>query len=285
MVGLSSLLRRLARLPGLRRVRRHERLARLADALYYARPVEEQIRFLVRELRGFPLVGRYRPRTGSFDVFVRHGTSDRYILNEIFGFGLYDLPAGAKAALAGLDRPPRALDLGAHVGFFGALFLSWFPDGELDALEPDPDNARLLERCIEANGLESRWRVIQACAAAADGTALLLAGRFAESRVTRAAAGTIEVPARDVFPFLRAVDFVKMDIEGAEWEILNDPRVAEIAAHVLVLEYHPRGCPESDPRLAATHVFRRLGYVVEDIVVPHAPAGVGMLWAWRAMLH
>ena len=180
-------------------------MARVADALYYARLVEEQTRFFIRELLRRPAVGRYRPRNARLDVFVRHQTSDRYILDEIFGVGLYELPAGAKTSLAGVARP-CALDLGAHIGLFGAFFLS----------------------------------------------------RFATAHL------------------------VKIDVEGSEWAIFGDPRFERIGARVVAFEYHPQGCPEPDPRTAAITLFDRLGYVVEEVDIAHAPAGVGMLWAWRA---
>jgi FkbM family methyltransferase len=282
MAALSSLLRRIARLPGLRLIRQQAWPSRMADAVFHAQLVEQPVRFMFGELRNKRLVGRYRPRQSRVDVFLRHRTSDRYILNEIFGLGLYDPPAGATAALAELGRPPIGLDLGAHIGLFGALFFSRFPEGELDAFEPDPENAALLRRCISANRLAHRWRVIEACAATADGTALLLADRFAESRITRDAPDAIEVTARDAFPFLAAADLVKIDIEGSEWAILDDSRLAEIAARVVVLEYHPQGCSGADPRQSVHAALTRLGFFVEDIGVPHAPPGVGMSWAWRS---
>ena len=283
MAVLFSLLRRVARLPGLRLLRRHAWPSRLADATFHAQLVEQPVRFTLGELRGKPLVGRYRPKKSRVDVFLRHRTSDRYILNEIFGLGLYQPPAGATATLAELSRPPIGVDLGAHVGLFGAFFFSSYPDGELVAFEPDPQNRALLERASSSNRLESRWRVIPGCAGTADGTALLLAGRFAESRTTRDAPGASEVAARDVFPYLAEADLVKIDIEGSEWAILEDARFAGIDARVVVLEYHPQGCQEADPGLVARRARSRLGCSVEDIAVPHAPPGVGMLWAWRSV--
>ncbi len=281
MDAVAALLRLLARLPGLRRLRRTEGMTRLADALYHARLVEQQTCFLLRELRGRPLTGRYRPRSGRLDVFVRHGTSDRYILDEIFGSGLYEPPEDAMAVLTRLERP-RAVDLGAHIGLFGAFFLSRFPGGEIDAFEPDPDNADVLERCVARNAMAGRWRVHRVAAATADGTALLLAGRFAESQlVSTGQQGGIEVPVRDVLPILASADLVKIDVEGAEWAILTDPRFPRISASAVTLEYHPLGCPDPEPRRAALSLFDRLGYEVQEIDVPNAPAGVGMLWAWR----
>ena len=43
---------------------------------------------------------------------------------------------------------------------------------------------------------------------------------------------------------------VKIDIEGSEWEILEDARL-RVAARVVVLEYHPQGRQGRIPRLAA----------------------------------
>ena len=107
------------------------------------------VRFVFRELPLWPVVGRYRPRNSQVDVFLRHRV-DRYILNEIFGLRLYDLPADAKATLVDLGRPPVGLDLGAHVGLFGAFFFSLFPDGDLVAFELT-HRTPLLGRCIGAD--------------------------------------------------------------------------------------------------------------------------------------
>lgn len=278
---VTPLLRLGARLPGLRRIRRTRSVSRIADALYHSRLVDEQVRFFVAELHGRPHVGRYRPRGSLLDVYVRHQTSDRYILDEVFGKRLYELPAGARAALLALGRPPRGVDLGGHIGLFGAFFFSLFPDGELDAFEPDPRNADVLRRCITVNGLTDRWRLTEAAAAGDDGNTFFLSGRFAESHVAAGASGAVEVPTRDVLPLLLEADLIKIDIEGSEWRILGDPRLQRIPARVVALEYHPEGSPEPDTRAAARQVFERLGFVLEEIDVPYAPSGVGMLWAWR----
>lgn len=278
---VAPLLRFAARLPGLRRIRRTRSVGRIADALYHSSLVDQQVRFFVAELRGRPRLGRYRPRQSLLDTYVRHQTSDRYILDEIFGRRLYELPAGARAALLALGRPPRGVDLGGHIGLFGAFFFSSFPDGELDAFEPDPGNADVLRRCIAVNGLMDRWRLTVAAAANADSQTFFLGGRFAASQVSARVPGAIEVPARDVLPLLGQADLIKMDIEGSEWTILGDPRFQRIPSAVIALEYHPEGCPQPDTRAAAMQVFERLGFVVAEIDVPYAPSGVGMLWAWR----
>jgi hypothetical protein len=46
-----------------------------------------------------------------------------------------------------------------------------------------------------------------------------------------------------------------------------------------VLEYHPEGCPDADPRAAAEHAVKEAGLETKSIW--HADDGYGMLWAWR----
>jgi hypothetical protein len=71
---------------------------------------------------------------------------------------------------------------------------------------------------------------------------------------------------------------VKIDIEGAEWELLADPRFAALEPNVLVLEYHQDGCPGTDPAQAAEQALRNAG-----LAVVHGGSkpqfGAGILWA------
>jgi FkbM family methyltransferase len=170
------------------------------------------------------------------------------------------------------------------------------------SFEPDPSNLAVLRSCIELNGLEARWRVIDACAAAADRTAEFVSS-YHLSRIGSAAdpalgslhrgisaafpflAGTAlvepqarQVRCRDVFPFLAEADLVKMDIEGAEWEILTDERFAATAATAVVLEYHPAYLSGADAEATVARAFQRAGYVTADV---KRTADAGTVWAWR----
>ncbi len=82
-----------------------------------------------------------------------------------------------------------------------------------------------------------------------------------------------------MFHHLRDVDILKMDIEGGEWAILADRRLAETPPKVLMLEYHSRLCPDSDPKRAAAARLTELGYVVEEGTSLSPEAGT--LLAWR----
>jgi hypothetical protein len=67
-------------------------------------------------------------------------------------------------------------------------------------------------------------------------------------------------------------------VEGAEWEILGDPRFEREAPPAVVLEYHPQGAP-GPPALTVEELFSRMGYRTAPIW--QREDGYGMLWAWR----
>ena len=222
----------------------------------------------------------YTLRAGGRRVTIRHGTPDVYLLHEALGREAYIPPRAAADALLAVGRPLRVVDLGANIGLFEIALAPHAPVARVVAYEPDPDNLELLRRNV-AGGGGAAWRIVEACAAGTDGQVPFLAGRFAESRVPEAGAEgpTVTVAARDVFPDLAEADLVKIDIEGGEWEILGDPRLAATPARALVLEYHRWRCPTREPREAALSALRDAGYATG---APREEApGFGVVWAWR----
>jgi FkbM family methyltransferase len=239
------------------------------------RVVRQSGRFVLGQLIGDSNPRRYGVRGSRLDALVRHRTPDIFTLNEIFYAGIYDFPKPAIEALVRLRRSPRALDLGANIGLFGVHFFQHFPRTQLVAVEPDPSNAQLLERTIAVNGLEQRWRVLRACASNSSGVADLVAGRFHDSHIARPGeTGTMSVPMVDAFELLQGVDFLKMDVEGSEWPILLDPRLAQITPVVIAMDWHLEGAPSGDPRAAAESALSRAGYRTQSGLP-------GVLWAWR----
>jgi hypothetical protein len=110
-----------------------------------------------------------------------------------------------------------------------------------------------------------------------------IAGQFSLSHIAASAsdeaADAEGVDAIDVFRAYGGTDFVKIDIEGGEWALLHDPRLRNLAAVALVLEYHPHLAPAEDTAAAAASVLAAAGFESERIF--HRRDGVGMLWAWR----
>jgi len=83
----------------------------------------------------------------------------------------------------------------------------------------------------------------------------------------------------DAIPLLDRSDLAKVDIEGGEWAILGDPRLAAITPEAMVLEYHPYVCPTADPGRYATDCLTSAGYEVEQTL--EFAGDHGLLWAWR----
>jgi FkbM family methyltransferase len=276
--GLLQLVRRLATAPGFRRLTTVSPLLRISFALRGSL-VHSPLRFVLNELRPSEVTASYRLREGEVSIVVRHHTPDVLVLDEVFSQREYEFPLAVQEILGGVASPLRIVDLGANIGLFGAFVLIRYPDAKIVAVEPDPANAAIHARAIEANAT-GHWNLVQAAAAAAPGTMRFSSGDFTRSHAAQAGEDAIEVAAEDVLPRIRDADLVKIDIEGGEWAILGDARFAETEARAVVLEYHPENCPGSDPQSEAERALVGAGFEVAR--GPSKPEfGTGVLWGWR----
>jgi FkbM family methyltransferase len=231
-------------------------------------------------------LGRYRLRRGGRAVHLRHGTRDVEIFNEIFARGResYEPPASVAAALDSLG-PLRIGDLGANIGLFGVFALGRWPVAAMRSYEPDPANAALLRATIAANDAGDYWESVPVAVSNADTTATFETGMLSESRLAgegASAADTIEVPVVDLFA-QPPVDLLKIDIEGAEWAILGDARLASHPSRAIVLEWHRRMCPALDARRAARDLLEAAGYQAldTDAETPGEDRVNGVMWGLR----
>lgn len=239
------------------------------------------MRFVLSELFRSPRTATFRVRASDVNVVLRTRTSDAWVLGEIFRELAYEPPTQVCDVLRSTGTSLRVLDLGGNIGLFGAFVLMRFPGATVTSVEPDPDNAQILDRCITANAAVGRWELIQACAGIGPGYASLAAHGNAHTRVEyeSAAQGTIRVPVVDTFPLAEHADFLKMDIEGGEWPILADRRLSDMSVRALVLEWHDHSGPGEDPRGAALRALAAAGF--ETLPDPPSAYPHGVVWAWR----
>jgi FkbM family methyltransferase len=164
------------------------------------------------------------------DFFYINSNELLHGLKEIFIDEIYKQPF----------RPdPYIIDCGANIGLSVIYLKRLSVDAEILAFEPDEKNFELLEKNIKSYGFE---RIsIRKEAIWIENTNLQFAGEGSmSSRIDKAPSRvTTQVKAVRLKDLLtRRVDFLKMDIEGAEFEVIKD-----IADHLhfvnnLFLEYH-----------------------------------------------
>lgn len=249
-------------------------------AVLRSRAVRESTSFALRELSGRSSRHVYHVRESGLRLLIAHGTADAHALDQAFYHHAHEPPPGALAALQDLNRPLRAVDLGANVGFWGLWLYGRFPVERVVALEPDPENVERHLAQIELNGLTDSWKVLEAAAVTADGPVSFTVGQATNGRVTATAeAGTTSVPGRDTFDLLDGIDLLKVDIEGGEWAILADPRFAELSVPVVMLEYHAHSAPSFDPASDARLALERAGYATETMA--ETTPGFGVVWGCK----
>lgn len=265
--------------------------------VFAAVSVRETATFAGREVFSRRCVGEYHLRRSGQTLFLRHPASDAWVVYEVVRRGVYLPPPEVDQVIRARTQTPRIVDLGAHVGSASLLLLERFPRAHVVAVEPNPDSAALLRQTIERNGLGDQCEIRQVAAGTEPGTATIegfsILSHFVREGAVEAVdhqpylrrfqkdapAVPTEVAVVDVFDLLEHADLVKMDIEGAEWPILQDPRFADLPISALVLEYHPQGSPEQDTTALVSRLLQQAGFRLGQFFDEHD--GVGLVWAWR----
>lgn len=152
-------------------------------------------------------------------------------------------------------------DVGAHLGYFTLLMAGRTgPSGRVTSFEASPPNAAALAATVRLNELEDRVTVVAAAAGAEHGGRIaLLCGRrggdmewststaFVERERVDARRGDVRVAAVSLDGHFgdAPLDVVKIDVEGAEGEVLRGARrLLRAQRPVVVLEFHrPVGWP------------------------------------------
>jgi FkbM family methyltransferase len=179
-----------------------------------------------------------------------------------------------------LDDVHKVVDLGANVGYSCVYWCQKYPQCQVTALEPHPLHLEIMKDNLARNGFLDRVQIIAAAAGTGEKSAYLSDARSSSTVTDQKAAFQIRV--LDIFrePEITAgkVDFLKMDIEGGEYELLADPRFAELDVRALVVEWHKT--PEHpDGRAWCVQRLEELGYQTrigaEDLPL------AGLVWAFR----
>ena len=178
-------------------------------------------------------------------LWVRPGSADAATFDEVFVAHEYDLSLG--------DFTPRhILDLGANVGFASVLFASRWPDAVILAVEPEERNVVLLKR---NTGAYPKISALHGAVWSRPGK-VAVANPEDDVNAFQMVESANEGPGIPAFTLPQLIervgcvrlDLLKMDVEGAEAEILRGAGEWLDRVNVMVIELHDRmipGCSEA----------------------------------------
>jgi FkbM family methyltransferase len=195
-------------------------------------------------------------------------------LSEVFVAGEYGdyLPVA----------PRLILDAGANVGTATLWFRERFPDARVIAIEPNPRAFARLQRNV---GDDPNVELVNAALAGSDGRAffggepMTPVGRLQDND----GPGVVEVDVltlgtvRERFTAGARIDVFKLDVEGAEWQVLAGPLTGVGA---IAIEIHGPVPGGRDPDAVLREIAEREGFELRQ-GYSHTAAPENLRWLLR----
>jgi FkbM family methyltransferase len=177
-------------------------------------------------------------------IWYRNRQEDLDAINTVIAFDAYRVApdlSGCKAVL----------DLGANIGIATLYFSERLPEAQIRAVEPSLANCRVFEKNLESEITSGRVQLVRCAAGVEDADGLFAIGddiRYDSFSVRQAGADSASeiatyesVPIRSVTSLLDGLArplIVKIDIEGAEEELLRARERWIHLADCLMIEFH-----------------------------------------------
>jgi len=185
----------------------------------------------------------------TFSLYVQEG--DSAVGKHIKHLGAYE-PHVTSVFSRELKPGMNVIDIGANIGYFTMLAAKLVgPNGSVMAIEPNPINVKLMEASRRTNSLDN-VTIVQAAAGRGLGL-LMLNTSFSNGTTAGLSADLVSlldattVPCLvidDLVPADRHVDFVKIDVEGAEYNALfGAQKTIRRCKPTIVSEFGPAGMP------------------------------------------
>lgn len=165
-------------------------------------------------LESFKDQPRFRPYVYNYDGFKIHlndPLSFYYEIKYVFGDQIHYFETTKKR--------PYIIDGGAFIGDTILYFKKIYPDCEILAFEPDPDNLKYLYKNLEENSLDS-IKVIEKGLYNRGGS-LSFSEEADSSKIT--SSGKHKIGVTKLSSYIdKKVDYLKLNIEGAELQVCQD---------------------------------------------------------------
>jgi FkbM family methyltransferase len=224
------------------------RLAKIARKLWRIAVSDlvnrDKLRYVLNLAAQGTAVSTYRLR-GGVSVRLRMGTTDSKVFDEIFLERVY---ARCLAALPVPLGPVSVIDLGANIGLSALFFARELAVNEIIAVEPDPDNFRMLSENLRRTGLADRSTAVRAFAGAGRAFAQLNDsgnGAWGMRMGPISGTGTPVLPLAEIAGIAKtsAPLLLKCDIEGAERQLFRHIHDWGHLIRYIVLELHTEFLP------------------------------------------
>lgn len=195
-----------------------------------------------------------------FSVFYENEREFRGLVREIFRDNTYyfeldpafapvdDKDVDGQKATAG---KPVILDLGAHIGLSTLYFKKLYPQAKIFAVEPNPHAFEILKTNIEVNHLEDVMVLPVAVSDQTGKRELFLDSTKDKWHSTASFSQkawdgsdedneSVQVETVRLQDLVHGpIDFLKLDVEGAEQDILMSSTEALEKINHIIFEYHP----------------------------------------------
>ena len=135
---------------------------------------------------------------------------------------------------------PVIIDGGGYVGFSSLYFLGIYPKAQLTVFECDPEIAKVLKANLEGNG-HKNFELIQAALTAEEGEATFYRSGDDAGSLHQKGGESFSVKCCSLRPWLvrhEEVDFLKLNIEGAEMDVLASCENLLGKVREMVIEFH-----------------------------------------------
>jgi len=182
-------------------------------------------------------------------VYYKHLNPGTIRSHQLFGKTVYfsnatEFVAGLKEIFLDkiysvkLPNHPYIIDCGANIGLSVIFMKKQYPDAEIIAFEPDSQNFELLTKNVEAGSYknidlrkQAVWIENTLVHFSSTGTT--------DSHISSQNTGSAEVAAIRLKDLLtRKIDFLKIDIEGAEYQVIKDIAEKLDLVENMFVEYH-----------------------------------------------
>lgn len=169
------------------------------------------------------------------------------------------------------------IDAGANIGAFSLYALKANPHVKVIAVEPAPDSCKRLRATLRANDVESRCTLAEVALGDREGETTIELDAGSQFRRSGVPGHRVPLVTLDsLIPAGAEVDFLKMDIEGAEYGVVKaiSPDTLRRIRRI-VLEFHPQ-----EPAKTAIDPLTSNGFKVTCF--QDDGEGYGLAWLVRA---